>query len=168
MLRLVPSAVAVLALLLPASAHAQKKVDRVTETSPVTFEITSAACPNLPAGTTISGQGTLTSTTWTSKRRWVTTVINTSVATGTATDQAGNASTWVYSNQFLVTGTRKKARKFSGTMIDVFELKGPTPLSNGFLARYRTDFAGDDVITSIDDFGDPIDFETGEARCDPL
>jgi hypothetical protein len=168
MLRLVPSAVAVLALLLPASALAQKKVDRETQTSPATFQITSAACPNLPAGTTITGQGTLTSTTWTSKRRGVTTVINTSVASGTATDQAGNASTWVYSNQFFVLNTRKKARKFSGTMIDVFELKGPTPLSNGFLARFRTDFAGHDVLKPIDEFGDPYDFAAGEARCDPL
>ena len=166
-MRLVPSAVAVIALLFPASALAQK-VDRKTETSPATFQITSAACPNLPAGTTISGQGTLTSTTWTNKRRGVTTVINTSVASGTATDQAGNASTWVYSNQFIVANTRKKASRFSGTMIDVFELKGPTPLSNGFLAKFRPDLAEQNVINPIDDFGDPIDFGTGEARCDPL
>jgi len=167
MLRLVPSAVAVIALVLPASAFAQK-VDRKTEPSPVTFEITSAACPNLPAGTTISGQGTLTSTTWTNKRRGVTTVINTSVASGTATDQAGNASTWVYSNQFFVANQSKKSRKFSGTMIDVFELKGPTPLSNGFLAKYRTDFAELNVIKPIDDFGDPIDFKALQPHCDPL
>ena len=166
-MRLVPSAVAVIALLFPASALAQK-VDRKTETSPATFQILSAACPNLPAGTTISGQGTLTSTTWTNKRRGVTTVINTSVASGTATDQAGNASTWVYSNQFIVANTRKKASRFSGTMIDVFELKGPTPLSNGFLARYRTDFAGHDSIKPIDDFGDPIDFKQIQPHCDPL
>lgn len=167
MSRLVLFAVAILALVLPASALGQK-VERETETTPVTFEIASAACPNLPAGTTITGQGSLTSTTWTSKRRGVTTVINTSVAMGTATDQAGNASTWVYSNQFLVAGTRKKSRTFSGTMIDVFELKGPTPLSNGFLARYRTDFKGHDTIRPIDAFGDPIDFKAVSARCDPL
>ena len=41
------------ALALPASALAQK-TQRETETTPVTFEITSAACPNLPAGTTIN------------------------------------------------------------------------------------------------------------------
>jgi hypothetical protein len=167
MSRLVLSAVAIVALALPASALAQK-TQRETETTPVTFEITSAACPNLPAGTTISGQGTLTSTTWTSKRRGVTTVINTSVASGTATDQALNASTWVYSNQFTVANAHKKASKFSGTMIDVFELKGPTPLSNGFLARYRTDFAGHDSIKPIDDFGDPIDFKALQPHCDPL
>jgi hypothetical protein len=167
MSRLVLSAVAIVALALPASALAQK-TQRETETTPVTFEITSAACPNLPAGTTIKGQGTLTSVTWTTKRRGVTVITNSSLAPGTATDQAGNAYTFLYSNQFTVSNTRKKPKVFTGGMIDLFNLDGPAKLSNGFLASYRTDFQGHDRIRPIDAFGDPIDFAKLEPRCDPL
>jgi hypothetical protein len=167
MSRLVLFAVAILALLLPTAALAQR-TQREIETSPVTFELTSAACPNLPAGTTIKGQGTLTSVTWTTKRRGVTTVTNSSVAPGTATDQAGNPYTFLYSNQFIVSNTRKKSRRYAGVMIDVFELKGPAPLSNGFLAQYRTDFKGNDTLRPIDAFGDPLDFEAIQPHCDPL
>ena len=167
MLRLVPSAVAMLALALPASALAQR-TERTTETSPVTFEITSAACPNLPAGTTIKGQGTLTSVTWTTKRRGITAVTNSSLAPGTATDQAGNQYTFLYSNQFTVSNTRKKPKRFTGGMIDLFSLDGPATLRNGFLAGYRTDFQGHDRLRPINAFGDPIDFATITPRCDPL
>jgi hypothetical protein len=169
MSRLVPTAVAVF-LLLPGSALAQK-AERKTETAPVTFELTSAGCPNLPPGTTIKGQGTLTSVTWTTKRRGVTTVTNSSVAPGTATDQAGNAYTFFYSNQFQVSNTAKRKRVFSGTMVDLFDLRGagPATLSNGFFAKYRTDFSGkNDSLRPIDAFGDPIDFKAIQPRCDPL
>jgi hypothetical protein len=167
MLRLVLSAVAILALAVPASAPAQR-TERKTETSPVTFEITSAACPNLPAGTTINGQGTLTSVTWTTKGRGVTAVTNSSLAPGTATDQAGNQYTFLYSNQFTVSNTRKKPKVFTGGMIDLFTLDGPAKLSNGFLAAYRTDFKGHDRLRPINAFGDPIDFATITPHCDPL
>jgi hypothetical protein len=168
MSRLVPTAVAVF-LLLPASALAQK-TERTTESGPVTFELTSAGCPNLPAGTTIKGQGTLTSVTWTTKRRGVTTVTNSSLAPGTATDQAGNQYTFLYSNQFQVSNTSKRKRVYSGTMIDLFTLEGAgaVKLSNGFLAKYRTDFQGNESLRPIDAFGDPIDFEAIQPRCDPL
>jgi hypothetical protein len=168
-MRLVLAVGAVVALLLPASAQA-KKTERTTETRPVTFEIKSADCPNLPPGTTISGTGTLTSTTWTTKRRGHRTVTNSSLAPGTATDQAGNSYTFLYSNQFLVSNTRSRPNVFSGVMIDLFTLQGtgPATLSNGFLARYTTDFGQLNRLKPIDAFGDPIDFQAGTARCDPL
>jgi hypothetical protein len=169
MSRLVPTAVAIF-LLVPGSALAQK-TERTTETSPVTFELTSAACPNLPAGTTIKGQGTLTSVTWTTKRRGVTTVTNSSIAPGTATDQAGNQYTFLYSNQILVSNASKRKKQvYSGTMIDLFDLKGtgPATLSNGFLAKFKTDFSGHDSLRPIDSFGDPIDFKAIQPHCDPL
>jgi hypothetical protein len=167
MSRLVLIAVAIF-LLLPGSALAQK-TQRKTETAPVTFQLTSASCPNLPAGTTITGQGTMTSVTWTTKRRGVTTVTNSSLAPGTATDQAGNQYTFLYSNQILVSNKAKRKQVFTGTMIDLFDLKGPATLSNGFLAKYRTDFSGNnDSLRPIDAFGDPIDFKAIQPHCDPL
>jgi hypothetical protein len=167
--RLVPAAVAAVVMLLPGAAQA-KQTERKTETSPVTFVIKSENCSMLPRGTTINGTGTLTSITWTTKRRGHRTVTNSSVATGTATDQAGNQYTFVYSNQFRVSNTKGRSRVYSGIMVDVFTLQGtgPATLSNGFLANFTTNFGDLTRIRPIDAFGDPIDFEALAAHCDPL
>jgi hypothetical protein len=132
--RLVPAAVAAVMMLLPGAAQAQR-TERTTETSAATFEIKSENCSMLPPGTTINGAGTLTSITWTTKRRGHRTVTNSSLATGTATDQAGNQYTFLYSNQFRISNTRARPRVYSGVMVDVFTLQGtgPATLSNGFL-----------------------------------
>lgn len=168
MKRLVTGAVAIAVLLTPCGALAKTK--RRVETSPATFTLTSATCPNLPPATTITGTGTLTSITWTTTRHRRTTVINSSLAPGTATDQAGNHYTFLYSNQFRVSNTRAHRKLYSGFMVDIFTLQGtgPAQLSNGFLARYRTDFKNLQSFRPIDAFGDPIDFPTGQAHCDPL
>jgi hypothetical protein len=167
--RLVPAAVAAVVMLLPGAAQA-KQTERTTETSPVTFEIKSENCSMLPPGTTINGTGTLTSITWTTKRRGHRTVTNSSLATGTATDQARNQYTFLYSNQFRVSNTKARSLVYSGVMIDVFTLQGtgPATLSNGFLANYTTNFGDLQRIRPIDAFGDPYNFKAGTARCDPL
>jgi hypothetical protein len=167
--RLVPAAVAAVVMLLPGAAQAQR-TERTTETSPATFEIKSENCSMLPPGTTINGTGTLTSITWTTKRRGDRTVTNSSLATGTATDQAGNQYTFLYSNQFRVSNTKARPRVYSGVMVDVFTLQGtgPATLSNGFLANYTTNLGDLQRIRPINAFGDPIDFEAVTARCDPL
>jgi hypothetical protein len=168
--RLVPVAVAAVVMLLPGTAQA-KPTERTIETTPVTFEIKSEHCSMLPPGTTINGTGTLTSITWTSKRRGHRrTVTNSSLAPGTATDQAGNQYTFLYSNQFRVSNTRARRKVYSGIMIDSFTLQGtgPATLSNGFLANYTTNLGDLQRIRPIDAFGDPFDFEAGTARCDPL
>jgi hypothetical protein len=166
--RLVAGAVAIAALLTPCGALAKTK--RRIETSPATFTLTSATCPNLPPGTTLTGRGTLTSITWTTTRHRRTTVINSSLAPGTATDQAGNQYTFLYSNQFRISNTRAHRKLYSGVMLDVFTLQGigPVKLSNGFLAGFRTDFKKRQSFRRIDSFGDPIDFATGQSHCDPL
>jgi hypothetical protein len=166
--RLVTGAVAIAVLLTPCGALAKTK--RRVETSPATFTLTSATCPNLPPATTITGTGTITSITWTTTRHRRTTVTNSSLAPGTATDQAGNQYTFLYSNQFRVSNTRAHRKRYSGVMIDIFTLQGtgPVKLSNGFLARFRTDFKNRQSFRPIDAFGDPIDFATGQAHCDPL
>ena len=55
-------------------------------------------------------------------------------------------------------------------MHDLFLLRGsgPETLKNGFVAVYTTNFADVNLFDPISSFGDPIDFETGEVRCDPL
>jgi hypothetical protein len=167
--RLVSAAVAAVVMLLPGAAHAQR-TERTTETSPATFEIKSENCSMLPSGTTINGTGTLTSITWTTKRRGHRTVTNSSLATGTATDQAGNQYTFLYSNQFRVSNTKARPRVYSGVMVDVFTLQGtgPATLSNGFLANYTTNLGDLQRIRPINAYGDPIDFKAVTARCDPL
>ena len=165
----VPAAAAGVALLIPGTALAQG-TERTVETNPVTFEIKAENCRHLPAGTTISGTGTLTSVTWTTKRRRITTVTNISSALGTATDQAGGQYTFVYSNSFRIHNTKRRPRLYSGPMTDYFELQGAAAvaLSNGFLARFTTNNRNINRFVPINAFGDPIDFGKGTARCDPL
>ena len=86
-----------------------------------------------------------------------------------APDQDGNRYRFLYSNQFRVSNTTADPDAYTGIMVDLFLLRGdgPAKLRNGFLARITTDlenFAFDPIFA----FGDPIDFETGAAICDPL
>jgi hypothetical protein len=157
---------AVLVLVVPASAGAKTK--RQVDTGPVEIGISADTCSELPARTEITGAGTQTSITWTTKRAGRTSVTNSTVATGTATDQAGNQSTWVYSNQFWVANTRANKKRYRGTMVDAFTLSGVTPLSNGFLARYTTDLGELNRYTPVNAFGDQFDFSANVAHCDPL
>jgi hypothetical protein len=167
--RLALTAIAAVALLFPSTAAAGGW-ETTVEPAPGDFTLTSAQCPNLPPGTTIEGTGTGTSVTKErTDRRGITTVLNSTIIPGRATDQAGNRYRYLYSNQFAVSNSTAEPGTFTGKMVDLFVLHGdgPANLRNGFLARITTDF---DVFTfeSIFDFGDPINFETGEAVCDPL
>ena len=137
---------------------------------PVSFTLTAASCPNLPAGTTVEGTGWEKSITTETERNRVTTVTNTSHAFGTATDQAGNRYVWNYSNSFGVSNTGPADPVFSGRMVDSFSLagNGPAKLQNGFQAGFTTDFETLFAFDELNSRGDPIDFTTGTAICDPL
>jgi hypothetical protein len=118
---------------------------------PVTWTLTAARCPNLPTGTTVTGTGTL--------RAHEGGRVSVEHATGTATDQDGNVYRWSYS--FRSVSRSGDSQLF----VDHFVLAGagPARLNNGFVAVFSPD--GVDVIH---EFGDPIDFETITAICDPL
>jgi hypothetical protein len=168
--RLVLTAVAAVALLLPGSAVAGDTTTTV-ESFPADFTLSSQQCPNLPEGTTITGTGTGKSITKTmTDRRGITTVFNSSIAPGSATDQDGNRYRFLYSNQFRVSNTTADPDLYTGVMVDLFLLRGsgPARLTNGFLARITTDLGDLFEFDPINSFGDPINFETGEAICDPL
>ena len=138
---------------------------------PVSFTLTSATCPLLPSGTTVEGSGTEKSiTNVRTDRNGATTVMNTTHAFGTATDQAGNSYVFNYSNSFSVSNTGPTDPVFSGRMVDSFSLAGPGPatLHNGFAAGFTTDFETFSSFEEQSSRGDPIDFATGESHCDPL
>jgi hypothetical protein len=140
------------------------------DTFPVNFVLSSATCSNLPDGTTITGSGTETSmTTIRTDRSGVTMIVNATHARGIATDQAGNEYVFNYSNEFRVSDTTANPGTFSGLMTDSFSLSGsgPARLSNGFTAGITTDFASFG-FQELNSRGDPIDFATGTAICDPL
>ena len=165
--QLVLTAVAAVALLLPGSAAAATTV----EPFPADFTLSSATCPNLPAGTTITGTGTGKSITVTkTDRRGITTIFNNTVAPGRATDQDGNRYRFLYANRFRVSNSTAEPDVFRGVMVDLFMLngRGPADLRNGFVANITTDFGDLFTFDPISEFGDPIDFETGETLCDPL
>lgn len=164
------SALIVLALVGSATSAAARAT---VETFPVDFTITSELCSNLPDGTTIEGSGTMKSiTTVLTKKSGITTVLNTSHAHGTATDQDGNRYVFDYSNEFRASTTVAEPDLLSGRMTDHFSLsgRGPAKLNNGFVALFTASpdfsfFSFDDVISS---HGDPLGFPEGTPHCDPL
>jgi hypothetical protein len=171
MRRLAAAGIAVLALTLGAGSAIGAGMGAGAETLPVDFVLSSATCPNLPGGTTVVGSGTEKSiTNERTDRNGVTTVINSTHANGTATDQNGNSYVFNYSNEFRVTNSLANPGVFSGFMSDHFSLGGPGPakLSNGFTAAISTDFVTFFTFEERNSRGDPIDFATGAALCDPL
>jgi hypothetical protein len=163
------AATAVVALLFPSTAMAggwETTVEKV----PGDWTMSSTQCPNLPAGTTLTGTGTGTSITKVrTDSSGTTSVYNLTVTPGRATDQAGNEYHFLYRNSFLVSKAPSDAL-FTGEMVDVFKLQGggPARLRNGFVANLETNLDDVFILDPISQFGDPLDFETGAAMCDPL
>jgi hypothetical protein len=132
--------------------------------------LSNATCQYVPAGTTISWTGPETSTIIArTDASGVTTVSIVSHASGTATDNLGNAYAFDYSNALRVSNSVADPDTFTGTMTDHFSLAGPAlHLNNGFIARLTTNFNDVFVFDPINSRGDPIDFSSGFAHCDPL
>jgi hypothetical protein len=150
-----------------AAASGQETTDRTR----VRFELTSDSCPKLPAGTTLKGSGRQKSVTKTiTDPNGIRTVVNYTRARGTATSQKGVRYRFDYRNSFSVSNTAANPAQYSGTMFDLFELvrRGRTTLSNGFVAVFTTDLGESNTLQPLYAFGDPLDFATGTARCDPL
>jgi hypothetical protein len=163
--------IATLALMLSGgSAIAANGHGASIETTPVSFVMSSATCPNLPSGTTVTGAGPEKSTTIDKQRHGVETTINTTHAHGRATDQDGNSYVFNYSNHFRASNTAANPDQFAGKMVDSFSLagSGPAKLHNGFLATFTTDFSTFFSFDPIHARGDPIGFPDGAAHCDPL
>ena len=97
--------------------------------------------------------------------------MNTTHIEGTATDQAGNTYRFNYSNHYRVSNTGPTDPVLSGIMVDSFSLagNGPAHLNNGFRAVFTIDASTGSVgFDELSSRGDPLDFDTGAARCDPL
>jgi hypothetical protein len=132
--------------------------------------LSNATCQYVPAGTTISWSGPETSTFIArTDANGVTTISSVSHASGTATDNHGNAYAFDYSNALRVSNSVADPDTFTGTMTDHFSLAGPAlHLNNGFIAALTTNFSDVFVFDPINARGDPIDFADGSAHCDPL
>jgi hypothetical protein len=167
--RLVIAAVSVAAFALMAGPSVAGGNGATIDVFPVSFVITSATCSELPPATTLTGSGTEKSITVVKTKNGVTRVHNTSHATGTATDQDGNTYVFDYSNSFNISDAGSPG-VFSGIMNDHFSLagNGPADLHNGFQAVFSTDFTTFTSLTPLKSQGDPIDFVTVTAHCDPL
>jgi hypothetical protein len=169
MSRSVVTAIGVVALALSLGSLVAASEGATVETSPVSFVLTSATCSDLPSGTELTASGTQKSITRTrTDRDGVVTVLNSTHAHGTATDQDGNTYVFDYSNEFRAT---LDGGVYSGFMTDAFALagRGPAHLNNGFVGHFVSDFSSfftvPDLVAS---HGDPLDFVTGEGHCDPL
>jgi hypothetical protein len=148
----------------------------VVKNFPVSYTLSSAQCPNLPPGTTITGTGTGTSVTNTSTdASGVTTMINTTHSNGTATDQAGNTYVWNYSNHLNISNSVEAPDYYSGKDEDHFSLAGPGPahLSNGFLVQItfgpNPNWPNGFYAVPIEAHGDPVTFPYFNGPgCDPI
>ena len=99
--------------------------ERRSSRSTATFVLTSATCPYLPSGTTITGSGPKTSITTThTDADGVTKLVNHTHAHGNATDQDGNVYVFNYSNTLRVSNTAANPGVFSGHDTDAFSLAG--------------------------------------------
>src|SRR5262245_44426107 len=98
MKRIAIAAVALVTVVLAGSAAAAGGKPTTFDTG---FTLTSATCPNLPPGTTVTGTGVGTSVDRVvTDASGVTTVMNTTHEYGTATDQDGNVYVFQYANSF--------------------------------------------------------------------
>ena len=116
---------------------------------PISFDLDSATCPQLPAGTTIHGEGTGTVLSVTASGN-----VHSQIR-GTATDGAG--TTWQFAyNQNIQVGADGTAQ-----VVDHFNLVGsgtPIRLHSHFVIVFDANF-------------DPVDIKqvTGDSiNCDPL
>jgi hypothetical protein len=156
----------------PSAGHAagRNASGAIKTETPVTFTITAVQCPSLPAGTVLQGSGELRNIVNTHASRGITRQTTTAHASGTATDQAGNTYAWVYANQLNETNT-PPSLDWYGTMIDHFSLagSGPAHIIAGFVADSYHDTAFTFwFLTPRSVVGDPIDFASLSAHCDPL
>jgi hypothetical protein len=162
----------VLALALSAGSAIAADGGATVEHLSVTFApLNSDTCQFLPEGTSITWSGIETSITRTrTSAAGVTTISNTSHASGFATDQDGNRYAFNYSNEFRVSNSSDDPGVFNGTMTDSFSLagQGPARLHNGFQASLSTDLSTFFTFSNAHSRGDPVDFATGAAHCDPL
>jgi hypothetical protein len=166
-LALVP-AVLIVALVVALPATASPSI----VTTPSSFTLSAEQCPNLASGTTLEGSGIEKAIeTVRTDANGVTTIINATHTHGSTTDQDGNVYVFDYSNEFRVSNTLASPDVFTGLMTDHFSNSGPGPakLSNGFVANVtfgpgEFDF----TVDPISSFGDPLNFDDGSARCDPL
>jgi len=165
-LALIP-AVLIVALVVALPATARPSI----VTSPRDFVLSSEQCPNLATGTTLTGSGIeRVIETVRTNASGVTTIINATHTHGTTTDQDGNVYVFDYSNEFRVSNSLATPDVFTGLMTDHFSNsgRGPAKLNNGFVASITTDFTTFFTFDPISSFGDPLNFDDGSARCDPL
>jgi hypothetical protein len=169
MRRHVLTTVVVVSLALSLGSLVDARERPTVETSPVSFELTSATCSNLPAGTVLTGSGTQKSITTTrTDQDGIVTVTNSTHARGTATDQVGNKYVFNYSVAYRAT---LEGGVYSGFISDAFALagRGPVRLNNGFVGDFVSDFATFFRVPNvISSHGDPLDLATGDVHCDPL
>ena len=177
MKRLIAASIALLGLALWAGSATAASSGASIESVPVSFSLSSTStngfpggCQYLPAGLTITWSGFENSVTVVrTDANGLTTVQNSSHASGKATDEDGNTYAFNYSNQFRVTQTSSGSELLSGTMTDHFSLAGNgLTLVNGFNSGLTTNFDDVFIFDNTTSRGDPIDFATGAPHCDPL
>ena len=150
------------------AAHAARKAAANPHSHPVSFTITSSQCPSgVPVGANVQGNGFQTDISRVHVTGSVMREIVTSHASGTAVDQLGNTYVWSYS--FQQNATSSDGQNWAGSAVDHFSMtgNGPVHIVAGFVGSV-TYSANTFTITPSTVIGDPLDFATLSAHCDPL
>ena len=172
--RLAAVALAMLSVALPAAGAL---ADDATPPAPtavkkVSFTITAKQCPDLPQGVTIKGAGT--------SRKWESASVDAAgmthysavtIVTGTATDNKGGRYRFDYHDSFSTSHTTVP---YVALLTDHFDLVPRGAFGGGL----HTFFVANVTVKSEDPFdaafeptyvqGDPTDFTTLKAHCDPI
>jgi hypothetical protein len=175
--RLIAASMALLALAFGAGTATAASSGGAVEEIPAAFSLSSTetngfptGCEFLPDGVVITWEGTEHSVSLEKlEPSGAVTLQNTTTASGTATDEDGNAYAFSYANHFKITETAPGSGLFTGTMTDHFSLAGNhINLNNGFTATFTTNFDDVFAIEPSRSYGSPLDFATGLPECDPL
>jgi len=146
--------------------------DTSTDTFPVSFSMSSDHCSEMPAGSTVEGEGTMTIIVNThTDNSGVTRIIGTAQASGIAHDGDGNQYRFHYANIYRTANSAQQPDLYNGTMVDQFAISGagPVRVSNGFRGTTVENFAtGQFSVDPIWIKGDPRTFPDLAVRCDPL
>jgi hypothetical protein len=139
-------------------------------TEQVTWTINAGQCSQLPAGVSVNGTATKTTTTRSAvNRRGRRVNARTETATGTATDSTGAQYTFDYHFSSITSGRRPPFRGVANDSFDLIAADGKVVVHAFFTANIAVAANGDfSEFTSTYAAGDPLDFATGTPHCDPL
>jgi hypothetical protein len=157
---------------LPTTAANAGNNKTVTKTvDQVAWTILGTNCDEIPDDNSLSGMGTMRTTTSTKTLdNGTVRMVSETIGSGTATDRDGNVYDWAYVGASKTRTSKAEPAVFRGIFDDFFEVSGSGPVTyvSTFKAHYAEEFGVFFEFIPIKSSGDPFAFPSGGGRCDPV